>query len=151
MKSLRQHVANAEEIMSCLSVRAVMPQRGMPAPIRIDASDRQREYALSILAFLDQDHPLCCDRTGWMATYLRASDDVASAVWHSIPEWPVCPLCMGRAPEERIGKGRVYCKRCDAFVRPKILRGLVSADLAAMAGNLRAGGIPVRREKGERG
>jgi hypothetical protein len=58
---------------------------------------------------------------------------------------------MGRAPEERIGKGRVYCKRCDAFVRPKILRGLVSADLAAMAGNLRAGGIPVRREKGERG
>ena len=150
-RTLRQHVAEALQIMSCLSVRTLMPQRGLPAPIRIDASDRQREYALSVLAFLDQDHPLCCDRTGWMATYLRASDDVASAVWHSIPEWPVCPLCMGR-----IGimgpmvTRRAYCKPCDAFVRPKILRGLVSADLAAMAGNLRAGGIPVRREKGER-
>ena len=149
--TLRQHVAEALQIMSCLSVRTLMPQRGLPAPIRVDASDRQREYALSVLAFLDQDHPLCCDRTGWMATYLRASDETASATWHSIPEHAVCPLCLGRAPEERMGKGRVYCKPCDTYVRPKILRGLVSADLAAMAGNLRAGGIPVRREKGERG
>ena len=136
--------------MSCLGVRTLMPQKGLPAPVRIDASDRQREYALSVLAFIDPDHPMCCDRTGWMATYLRASDETASAVWHSIPEWSVCPLCLGHAPEDRIGKGRVYCVACGAFVRPKVLRGLVSADLANMAGGLRAGGIPVRREKGEK-
>ncbi len=150
MKDLRQHVAEAMQIMSCLSVRTLIPYKGLPAPIRIDASDRQREYALSILAFIDQDHPLCCDRTGWMATYLRASDETASAVWHSIPSWSVCPLCMGRAPEDR-GKGRVWCGACSTFVRPKNYLGLVCADLATMAGGLRAGGIPVRREKGERG
>jgi hypothetical protein len=83
-----------------------------------------------------------------MATYLRASDDVASAVWHSIPEWAVCPLCLGRAPEERIGKGRVYCVPCGAFVRPKVLRGLVSADLRTMTGALNNGEIGVRGERG---
>jgi hypothetical protein len=149
-RTLRQHVSEAMQIMSCLGVRTLMPQKGLPAPIRIDASDRQREYAVSVLAFLDQDHPLCCDRTGWMATYLRASDETASAVWHSIPAWSVCPLCLGRAPEERTGKGRVWCKPCGTFVRPKNYLGLVCADLKEMACRLRAGEISVKGEKGER-
>jgi hypothetical protein len=85
-----------------------------------------------------------------MATYLTASDEAASSVWHSIPKHAVCPLCLGHVPEERIGKGRVWCGSCDAYVWPKVLRGLVSADLAKMAGGLRAGKIPVRRERGER-
>jgi hypothetical protein len=128
--------------MSCLGVRTLIPQKGIPAPIRIDASDRQREYAVSVRRVIER-----YDRTGYAQAWLRASDDVAGTVWHSIPEWAVCPLCMGRAPEDR-GKGRVWCKACETFVRPKVLRGLVSADLRTMRTALNNGEI---RTKGERG
>ena len=143
---MRQHVEEAERIMSILGVRTLIPQKGLPAAVRVDAGNRQLEYAVSIRLVVEK-----YDRTGYAGEFLRASDDTAGTFWHSIPEWPVCPLCIGR-----IGilgpmvTRRAYCKRCDAFVRPKILRGLVSSDLRQMAGILRAGGIPVRREKGER-
>ena len=142
MRTLRQHVSRADEIMSCLGVRTLIPQKGLPAPIRIDASDQQREYAVSVRRVIER-----YDRTGYAQAWLRASDDVAGTVWHSIPEWAVCPLCLGRAPEDR-GKGRVWCKACETFVRPKVLRGLVSADLRTMRAALNNGEI---RCKGERG
>jgi hypothetical protein len=146
VKTLRQHVEEAERIMSICGVKTLIPQKGLPATVRVDAGNRQLEYAVSIRLVIEKH-----DRTGYAADFLRTSDDTAGTFWHSIPEWPVCPLCIGR-----IGilgpmvTRKAYCVACGAFVRPKVLRGLVSADLAAMAGNLRAGSIPVRREKGER-
>ena len=145
-RTLRQHVANAEEIMSILGVRTLIPQKGLPAAVRVDAGNRQLEYAVSIRVVIEK-----YDRTGYARAWLEASDDIAGTFWQTIPEWAVCPLCLGRAPEERIGKGRVYCKPCDTFVRPKVLRGLVSADLRTMTGALKNGTIPCRSEKGERG
>jgi|GEM_PF-909141 len=81
VRTLRQHVSRADEIMSCLGVRTLIPQKGLPAPIRIDASDRQREYALSILIPLEKH-----DRTGWMTVYLRCSREAAYSLWERIPE-----------------------------------------------------------------
>jgi len=143
--SLRQHVARAEEIMSCLGVRTLVPQKGLPAPVRVDAGNRQMEYAVSVRGVIEK-----YDRTGYAEAYLKASDDVAGTFWHSIPEWSVCPLCLGRAPADR-GKGRVWCMACNTFVRPKVLRGLVSADLRKMRAALNGGLIRCKTEKGERG
>ena len=78
---MRQHVARAEEIMSCLGVRTLIPQKGLPAPIRIDASDRQREYALSILMPMKK-----FDHSGYLAIYLRASREASYSIWERIPE-----------------------------------------------------------------
>ena len=124
--------------MSICGVRTLIPQKGIPAPIRVDAGNTQLEYAVSIRVIVEQ-----YDRTGYANIYLNASDEAAGTEWNAIPEWSVCPLCMGRAPTERIGKGRVYCKACDTFVHPKNLRGLVSADLRTMRRKLIDGLISV--------
>jgi hypothetical protein len=129
--------------MSCLGVRTLIPQKGIPAPVRVDAGNRQLEYAVSVRVVIEK-----YDRTGYAQAWLRASDDIAGTVWHSIPEWAVCPLCLGHAPEDR-GKGRVWCKACGTFVRPKVLRGLVSADLRNMTRALRNGEIRTKGERGE--
>lgn len=142
-KTLRQHVLEAERIMSILGVKTLIPQKGRPAPKWVNADNEQLEYATDVRKIVEES-----DRTGYAGNYLRASDNVASAFWHTIPEHFVCPLCLGRAPAERIGKGKVFCVPCGAFVQPKNLRGLVSADLAMTSGRLRAGGIPVKRERG---
>ncbi|MDA8123445.1 MAG: hypothetical protein M0Z38_12895 [Deltaproteobacteria bacterium] len=136
-RTLRQHVEEAERIMSIGGVKTLIPQKGLTAPIRVDAGNRQLEYAVSVRVVIKK-----YDRTGWAESYLKASDEAAGAVWNSIPEWHVCPLCLGRAPAER-GKGRVYCVTCGAFVHPRQLRGLVTWDLRAMAAALRDGGIGV--------
>jgi hypothetical protein len=81
IRTLRQHVARADEIMSCLGVRTLIPQKGLPAPIRIDASDRQREYALSILLPMQK-----CDESGYLAIYLQASREASYSIWERIPE-----------------------------------------------------------------
>ncbi len=136
-RSLRQHVEEAERIMSIGGVKTLIPQKGIPAPPRVDAGNRQLEYAVSVRVVVEK-----FDRTGHAKAYLTASDEAAGAVWNSIPEWYVCPLCLGRAPAER-GKGRVYCVACGVFIRPRQLRGLVSWDLRAMTAALREGGIRV--------
>ena len=137
-RTLRQHVEEAERIMSIGGVKTLIPQKGIPAPPRVDAGNRQLEYAVSVRVVVEK-----YDRTGWAVSYLKASGEAAGAVWNSIPEWHVCPLCLSRAPAERIGKGRVYCVPCGAFVHPRQLRGLVSWDLRAMTAALREGGIGV--------
>lgn len=136
-KTLRQHVEEAERIMSIGGVKTLIPQKGLTAPIRVDAGNRQLEYAVSVRVVIEK-----YDRTGYAEAWLRASDDVAGTFWLSIPEWSVCPLCLGRAPEDH-GKGRVYCVPCGAFVKPRKLRGLVSWDIRRMAQALRDGGISV--------
>ena len=145
-RTLRQHVEEAERIMSILGVKTLIPQKGIPAPPRVDAGNRQLEYAVSVRVVIER-----YDRTGYAGDFLRASEDVAGTFWFSIPEHSVCPLCLGRSPTERIGKGRVYCVACGAFVRPKSLRGLVSADLRMMSEALNNGEIRCGAEKGERG
>lgn len=159
--TLRQHYVKAMEILSCVGGPTVLPspanvivrRRGrrrvwMRNPktsgARPDFAGKRLDYALSVKIAVEAN-----DRTGYAGDYLRASDDVAGAFWVSIPTYAVCPLCLGRAPQDR-GKGRVFCKPCGAFVRPNILQGLVSADLSTIAEALRAGGIPVKKEKGER-
>jgi len=142
-RSLRQHVSEAERIMSIGGVKTLIPQKGIPAPPRVDAGNRQLEYAVSVRVVIEK-----YDRTGYAGAWLKASDDVASTFWHSIPEHSVCPLCVGRMPKERRGKGRQQCALCGAYVRPKVLRGLVSADLRKMATLLKLGEIPVRGERG---
>jgi hypothetical protein len=137
-RTLRQHVEEAERIMSIGGVKTLIPQKGIPAPPRVDAGNRQLEYAVSVRVVIEK-----YDRTGYAEAWLKASDDVAGTFWQEIPEWSVCPLCLGRAPKERIGKGRVWCKPCETFVHPRQLRGLVSWDLRKMAAALREGGIGV--------
>jgi rubredoxin len=143
VKTLRQHVEEAERIMSIGGVKTLIQQKGLPAPIRVDAGNRQLEYAVSVRVVICK-----YDRTGYAEAWLKASDDVAGTFWHTIPEHSVCPLCLSRMPEERRGKGRQQCALCGAFVRPKVLRGLVSADLRKMATLLKLGEIPVRGERG---
>lgn len=142
VKTLRQHVEEAERIMSINGVKTLIPQKGLPAPIRVDAGNRQLEYAVSIRVVIER-----YDRTGYATGFLQSSDEAASAFWHSIPEHAVCPLCLERVPEDR-SRGRVWCKACGTFVRPKVLRGLVSADLRRMRWALSDGEIPVRGERG---
>lgn len=143
MRTLRQHVASAEEIMSINGVRTLIPQKGLPAPIRVDAGNRQLEYAVSVRVVITK-----YDRTGYAQAWLKASDDVAGTFWHSIPEHSVCPLCICRMAVEQRGKGRQQCTACGAFVRPKVLRGLVSADLRTMRKKLVNGEIPCKGERG---
>jgi len=141
-RSLREHVEEAERIMSINGVKTLIPQKGLPAPIRVDAGNRQLEYAVSVRVVIEK-----YDRTGYAEAWLKASDDVAGTFWQSIPEHSVCPLCVSRMPEERRGKGRQQCALCGAFVRPKVLRGLVSADLRTMRAALNNGEISVRGER----
>jgi hypothetical protein len=145
-RTLRRHVEEAERIMSILGVRTLIPQKGRPAPKRVNADNEQLEYATDVRKIVEEN-----DRTGYAGDFLRASGDVAGAFWHSIPVHSVCPLCLGRAPAERIGKGRIYCVACGAFIRPKNLRGLVSADIQTMIAALNSGKIRCRAERGERG
>lgn len=149
-RTLRQHVEEAERIMSILGVKTLIPSKERRAPVKVAVSNAQMIYAMSIRRVVER-----FDRTGRAVIYLRASDETAGEVWRSIPQHAVCPTCMGRAPEERIGKGRVFCKRCGKYVRPRNYQGLVSADirnmLAALNGKNGAGLIPCKSEKGERG
>jgi hypothetical protein len=135
-RTLRQHVEEAERIMSILGVRTLIPQKGLPAPVKVDAGNLSLEYAVSVRVIVER-----YDRTGWAGDYLRASEEAASEVWERIPNVAVCPLCMGRTQEKRFG--RVLCVPCETFVKPRNLRGLVSADLRAMRKALRDGGISV--------
>jgi len=143
VKTLRQHVQKAESYFTTLGVKTLVPTKEPPAPVKADATSRQLIYAVSIRVVIEK-----YDRTGYAQVWLRASDDVAGTMWRSIPEWAVCPLCLGRAPEDR-GKGRVWCKPCGTFVRPKNLRGLVSADLRTMRKALNNGEIGCKGERGE--
>ena len=145
MRTLRQHVEEAERIMSICGVKTLIPHKGRPAPKRVNADNEQLEYATDVRKIVEEN-----DRTSYAGGYLRASDDVAGTYWNSIPEHSVCPLCMGRAPAERIGKGKVFCKPCGSFVHPKNLRGLVAADIRAMRNALIKGKIRCRAGRGER-
>lgn len=136
--TLRQHVANADEIMACLGVRTLIPQQGMPAPIRVDAGDRQREYALSVLLPLE-----AYDRTGWVAIYERASRQTAGAIWDRIPEWHVCPVCLSRVPPGRLNQRLHDCRKCGERIRPATLKGIVGWDIRRIKKRLREGGIRV--------
>ena len=159
-RTLRQHVEEAMRILSCLGGPTILPSaanaivrrrqrkrwRRNPKPqsVRPDIAAKRRDYAIDVKRICER-----LDRTGWAMEYLTASDDMAAEVWKAIPTHPVCPLCMERTPADR-GKGRVYCKVCDTFVRPKILQGLVSADISKMREALIKGKIPCRAEKGEK-
>ena len=149
MRTLRQHVEEAERIMSIGGVKTLLPTKERRAPAKVAVSNAQMIYAMSIRRVVER-----LDRTGYASEYLLASDDVSAEIWRSIPTYAVCPLCLGRVPEDR-GKGRVFCKPCREYVRPKVLQGLVSADLrnmrAALNGKNGAGLIPCKGEKGERG
>ena len=136
--SLRQHVANADEIMACLGVRTLIPQRGMPAPVRVDASDRQREYALSVLIPLE-----AYDRTGWVRIYLRASRQAAGAIWDRIPDHHVCPVCLARVIASRVNLGTKECAGCKETTRAATLKGIVGWDIRRIKKRLRDGGIGV--------
>ena len=142
-RTLRQHVQEAKRIWSICGVRTLLPTKERRAPVKVSVSNEQLVYAVSIRTIVDK-----FDRTSWAKKYLESSDDVCAEIWRSIPLYAVCPLCLGRAPEDR-GKGRVYCKACDTSVWPKNLQGLVRADLAKMSKALRNGTIWVRFERGE--
>lgn len=122
----------------------MLPTKERRAPVRVSVSNEQLIYAISIRAVMDK-----FDRTGWAKKYLQSSDDICAEVWRSIPVHAVCPLCLGRVPENR-GKGRVFCVPCETFVWPRQLQGLVSKDLADMSLALSLGEIRVLGEKGER-
>jgi hypothetical protein len=145
-RTLRQHVQEAARIWSICGVKTLIPTKERRAPVRVGVSNERLVYAISIRAIVDK-----FDRTGWAKKYLESSDDVCAETWRSIPVHAVCPLCLGRAPAERIGKGRVYCKPCGAFVWPKNLKGLVSADIRGMRAALNDGEIRCKAERGERG
>lgn len=134
MRTLRQHVAEAESYFTTLGVLTLIPQKGLPAPVRVDAGNRQLEYAVSVRVIVEQ-----YDRTGWAGDWLRASDEAANEVWNRIPDVWVCPLCFGRVGID--GRRRVLCVPCEEFVKPKNLRGIVSADLRKMRRALREGEI----------
>lgn len=141
-RTLRQHVQEAERIWSIGGVKTLMPKKEPPAPVKVSVSNAQLIYAVSIHVVIYRH-----DRTGLAKQYLLASDEAASTVWHSIPECFVCSMCLGRVSEERPGKGRVWCPRCDVFVKPRWLPGLVSVDICRMVRALRHGGIPTRGEE----
>lgn len=161
-KTLRQHFEEAKTILSCLGGPTILPSasdvivrrrqkkrwRRNPKPqaVRPDIAGRRRDYAISVKILCER-----LDRTGYAVEYLNASEEMAGAFWHSIPQHPVCPLCLGRAPAERPGKGKVFCVPCGTFIHPKTLRGLVARDLALMSIELGHGEIRVKAEKGERG
>lgn len=145
LRTLRQHVEEAERIMSIGGVKTLIPTKERRAPVKVAVSNAQMIYAMSIRRVVER-----FDRTGRAVIYLWASDEAAGEVWRSIPDHAVCPLCLRRVPEDR-GKGRVFCKPCGKNVWPRNYQGLVSADLAKMSKALRLGAIPVRLEKGERG
>jgi hypothetical protein len=160
-RTLRQHVAEARRILSEPGCPTILPSaanivvkrrqkkiwRRDPKrqAVRPNVAMNRLIYAVSVRVVVEK-----FDRTGWAKSYLEASDAVCGEVWKSIPVHAVCPLCFGRVPEDR-GKGRVFCKSCGEFVRPKQLQGLVSKDLADMSLALSTGEIRVRAEKGERG
>ena len=146
VRTLRRHLEEADRIMSIGGVKTLLPTKERRAPAKVAVSNAQMIYAMSIRRVVER-----FDRTGRAAIYLRASDETACEVWRSIPQHAVCPLCLRRVPEERIGKGRVFCKRCGKNVWPRSYQGLVSADIRSMRKALRNGTIPCRSEKGERG
>ncbi len=138
--SLRRHLHEAVDYMRHThGYRTILPTREPPAPVRIDERNLRLVYAVSVILVVER-----YDRTGYAMPWLMASEDVAGEEWDRIPEWPVCPLCLGRVGVG--GKGRVPCVACGTTVLPKTLRGMVSADLARMARALRAGLIPVEWE-----
>lgn len=142
-RSLRQHVAEAERIWSIGGVRTLIPKKDPPAPVKVAVYNEQLVYAISVRTVVAK-----FDRTGWAQAYLYASDDVCAEVWRQIPDVLVCPYCLTRVCGDAVLPGRVVlCRPCGDYVRPKKLRGLVSADLSAMAKRLRNGEIPVRGER----
>jgi len=53
-RTLRQHVEEAERIMSILGVRTLIPQKGLPAPVKVDAGNLQMEYAVSVRVIVER-------------------------------------------------------------------------------------------------
>ena len=170
--TLRQHVARAMEILSCLGGSTILPspsnvivkrrrrkvwmrnpkrsgpRRRFTIPkrsrTRSDTAGNKRDYALSVI--------LCCeknDRTSWMVRWLTASDVAASSVWASIPDKVICFMCRY---ERRIVdcrcKGRCRCRECPKCGRkmPTYV-GIVCADLKLVEAALRNGKIPVGEER----
>jgi ribosomal protein L37AE/L43A len=138
MMTLRQHVERADTIMSTLGVKSLIPQLGRPAPQRVDFSDHERDYALSILIPLE-----AYDRTGWVAIYERASREAASSIWERIPDHLVCPECLSRAMDVRINLRPRACRTCGERRRPVTLRGIVAWDIRRIKQLLREGDISV--------
>jgi ribosomal protein L37AE/L43A len=136
--TLRQHVAGADEIMSTLGVKSLIPQLGLPAPQRVDFSDGQRDYALSVLIPL-----VAFDRTGWVAIYERASREAASSIWERIPDHLVCPECLSRAMAVKVNVKPQVCRKCGERRRPVTFRGIVAWDIRRIKQRLREGDIQV--------
>ena len=135
---MRQHVERADEIMTTLGVRSLVPQLGRPAPQRVDFSDGQRDYALSVLIPL-----VAFDRTGWVAIYERASREAASSIWERIPDHLVCPECLSRAMYVKVNLRPRVCRGCGERRRPVTLRGIVAWDIRRIKQRLREGDIQV--------
>jgi len=146
--TLRQHVARAMGILAGCGVRSSTPPKGImvsrakrkrwmrnpkrPA-VRPDVSGNQRDYALSIKILCE-----AYDRTGWMLEWLTASDETAKGVWHSIPDKVICFECRVQRIRAVV---RQRCPKCGRKMLTFV--GVVSADLQAVAGALREGGIGV--------
>jgi len=138
MMTLRQHVEKADTIMSTLGVKSLIPQLGLPAPQRVDFSDHERDYALSVLIPLVAE-----DRTGWVEIYERASREAASSIWERIPDHLVCPVCLSRAMAVKVNLKPQVCRTCKERRRPVTLRGIVAWDIRRIKQRLREGDIQV--------
>ncbi len=147
--NLRQHVAKAMEILASLGGPTILPspanviikrrrkkvwmRNPLRQAVRPDVAGNRRDYALSVKILVE-----AYDRTGWMLAWLTASDETATEVWHSIPDKVICFECR---VERMRADPRRRCPKCGRKMLTYI--GIVCADLQAVAGALRAGGIGV--------
>jgi hypothetical protein len=145
--TLRQHVASAMEILASLGGPTILPspanvivrrrqkkawmRNPLRQAVRPDHAGNKRDYALSVKILVE-----AYDRTGWMLEWLTASDDTASTVWHSIPDKVICFECR---VERLRADVRQRCPKCGKKMLTYV--GIVCADLQAVAGGLRAGGV----------
>ncbi|MBE0568911.1 MAG: hypothetical protein IH577_04470 [Deltaproteobacteria bacterium] len=177
MRTLRQHVVAAMEILECLGGPTILPslssivvksQNQVPlyqtskgkrlpgAPTRPWMRNPQRQAVRPDKAASNRDYAIdvlkVCgehDRTGRMLEYLTAADDVASEVWNRIPTHKVCPGCLARAQEIRGPRRKAYCRACGAFAVPLNFQGMVSADLIRTRKAMIKGGWACAKETGE--
>lgn len=160
--TLRQHVAQAMEILSCLGGPTILPSASnaivrrrqrrlwmrMPKQPRVrpDVAGKRRDYALDVCRVVAEN-----DRTGWATEYLtELRNDVAAEIWKNIPDDWICPLCFSRIAKERRDRKRRQCRACGAFVQPHSRRGLVAADLRNIRAKLRRGKYAIAKEQAER-
>jgi hypothetical protein len=158
--TLRQHVARAMEILSCLGGPTILPspsnvivkrrrkkawmRNPKQSGTRPDTAGDRMRYAIDVKKICE-----AYDRTSWMVRWLTSSDDAASSVWASIPDKVICFACRyeRRIPDCRC-KGRCRCRECPKCGKkmPTYV-GIVCADLKHVAEALRNGKIPVAEEK----